>query len=219
MRLSDDLVHRGASAPISYRCVGGRIDLGCERRMILSEIENSQCKGCHHHRSRRRSHRRCHGTFQPMAGGGASCCLKTSPNGVTPKPELPIWRVRRTDGAPNRAQFPRRDRKTSVGGSASCRPVVGVAVCRTSIRFSRSTTTLGHPAATSCCARSPTGYAKCCAGGFRGAFRRRRFVVFQQNIKSNEGRRGLARRIVEHLSERYKIDNHLVEIGASVGSR
>ena len=27
----------------------------------------------------------------------------------------------------------------------------------------------------------------------------------------------LARRIVDHLSERYKIDNHLVEIGASVG--
>jgi predicted signal transduction protein with EAL and GGDEF domain len=43
------------------------------------------------------------------------------------------------------------------------------------------------------------------------------FVVFQQNIKSNEDAAGLARRIVEHLSERYKIDNHLVEIGASVG--
>src|SRR6202040_3348116 len=44
-----------------------------------------------------------------------------------------------------------------------------------------------------------------------------RLVVFQQNIKSNEEAAGLARRIVEHLSERYKIDNHLVEIGASVG--
>jgi predicted signal transduction protein with EAL and GGDEF domain len=43
------------------------------------------------------------------------------------------------------------------------------------------------------------------------------FVVFQQNIKSNEDAAGLARRIVDRLSERYKIDNHLVEIGASVG--
>src|SRR5207249_5050808 len=43
------------------------------------------------------------------------------------------------------------------------------------------------------------------------------FVVFQQNIKSAEDAANLARRIVEHLSERYKIDNHLVEIGASVG--
>jgi predicted signal transduction protein with EAL and GGDEF domain len=42
-------------------------------------------------------------------------------------------------------------------------------------------------------------------------------VVFQQNIKSAEDAAGLARRIVEHWSERYKIDNHLVEIGASVG--
>ena len=43
------------------------------------------------------------------------------------------------------------------------------------------------------------------------------FLVFQQNIKSHEDAAGLARRIVDRLSERYKIDNHLVEIGASVG--
>src|SRR4029077_16336280 len=43
------------------------------------------------------------------------------------------------------------------------------------------------------------------------------FVVFQQKIKSSDEASSLARRIVDHLSERYKIDNHLVEIGASVG--
>ena len=43
------------------------------------------------------------------------------------------------------------------------------------------------------------------------------FVVFQQNIHSPDDAAGLARRIVDRLSERYKIDNHLVEIGASVG--
>ena len=43
------------------------------------------------------------------------------------------------------------------------------------------------------------------------------FVVFQQNIQSRDDAAGLARRIVDRLSERYKIDNHLVEIGASVG--
>jgi predicted signal transduction protein with EAL and GGDEF domain len=42
-------------------------------------------------------------------------------------------------------------------------------------------------------------------------------VVFQQSIRSAEDAAILARRIVDHLSERYKIDNHLVEIGASVG--
>ena len=43
------------------------------------------------------------------------------------------------------------------------------------------------------------------------------FVVFQQNIHSADDAAGLARRVVDRLSERYKIDNHLVEIGASVG--
>jgi EAL domain-containing protein (putative c-di-GMP-specific phosphodiesterase class I) len=43
------------------------------------------------------------------------------------------------------------------------------------------------------------------------------FVVFQQNIRSPDEAAALARRIVDHLSERYKIDNHLVEIGASIG--
>jgi predicted signal transduction protein with EAL and GGDEF domain len=43
------------------------------------------------------------------------------------------------------------------------------------------------------------------------------FVVFQQNIASNEDAASLARRIVDHLSERYEIDRHLVEIGASIG--
>src|SRR6202020_1021740 len=39
----------------------------------------------------------------------------------------------------------------------------------------------------------------------------------QQNIRSPDEAATLARRIVDHLSERYKIDNHLVEIGASIG--
>jgi diguanylate cyclase (GGDEF)-like protein len=43
------------------------------------------------------------------------------------------------------------------------------------------------------------------------------FVVYQQNIGSNEDAASLARRIVDHLSERYEIDRLLVEIGASIG--
>jgi len=41
--------------------------------------------------------------------------------------------------------------------------------------------------------------------------------VFQQNITSADEASDFARRIVDRLSERYEIDNHLVEIGASVG--
>jgi len=43
------------------------------------------------------------------------------------------------------------------------------------------------------------------------------FVVFQRGIKANHDAADLARRIVERLSERYEVDNHQVEIGASVG--
>jgi len=43
------------------------------------------------------------------------------------------------------------------------------------------------------------------------------FVVFQRGIKSPDDAATLARRIVDRLSERYEIDQHLVEIGASVG--
>jgi diguanylate cyclase (GGDEF)-like protein len=43
------------------------------------------------------------------------------------------------------------------------------------------------------------------------------FVVFQQNIQSAEEAAALSRRIVERLNERYEIDRHLVEIGASIG--
>ena len=41
--------------------------------------------------------------------------------------------------------------------------------------------------------------------------------MFQQNIQSAEEAAALSRRIVERLTERYEIDRHLVEIGASIG--
>jgi diguanylate cyclase (GGDEF)-like protein len=43
------------------------------------------------------------------------------------------------------------------------------------------------------------------------------FVVFQQNIQSAEEAAALSRRVVERLTERYEVDRHMVEIGASIG--
>ena len=95
MNLSDDLVHRGARCGRHHlRLRRRRIDLGASGQMILSEIENSQAKDDHHHRSRRRREAgRCHGHSSRWPAAALSCCLKTSPNGATRKPELPIWRV------------------------------------------------------------------------------------------------------------------------------
>ena len=43
------------------------------------------------------------------------------------------------------------------------------------------------------------------------------FVVFQRGITSQDDAAALARRIVDRLSEQYAIDNHMIEIGASIG--
>lgn len=50
-----------------------------------------------------------------------------------------------------------------------------------------------------------------------GRFGGDEFVVLQRNMTSREDASDLARRIVNRLSERYEIDHHLVEIGASIG--
>ena len=85
-------------------------------------------------------------------------------------------------------------------------------------QFKQVNDTLGHPCGDQLlCAVADRLRAMLRPEDFVARFGGDEFVVFQQNIKSNEDAAGLARRIVEHLSERYKIDNHLVEIGASVG--
>ena len=43
------------------------------------------------------------------------------------------------------------------------------------------------------------------------------FVVFQRNVETREQSAELAAKIVDRLSERYEIDHHLIEIGASIG--
>ena len=85
-------------------------------------------------------------------------------------------------------------------------------------QFKQVNDTLGHPCGDQLlCAVADRLRAMLRPEDFVARFGGDEFVVFQQNIKSNEEAAVLARRIVEHLSERYKIDNHLVEIGASVG--
>ena len=85
-------------------------------------------------------------------------------------------------------------------------------------QFKQVNDTLGHPCGDQLlCAVAERLREMLRPEDFVARFGGDEFVVFQQNIKSNEDAAVLARRIVDHLSERYKIDNHLVEIGASVG--
>ena len=85
-------------------------------------------------------------------------------------------------------------------------------------QFKQVNDTLGHPCGDQLlCAVADRLREMLRPEDFVARFGGDEFVVFQQNIHSTEDAAGLARRIVDRLSERYKIDNHLVEIGASVG--
>ena len=85
-------------------------------------------------------------------------------------------------------------------------------------QFKQVNDTLGHPCGDQLlCAVADRLREMLRPEDFVARFGGDEFVVFQQNIHSTDDAAGLARRIVERLSERYKIDNHLVEIGASVG--
>jgi diguanylate cyclase (GGDEF)-like protein len=85
-------------------------------------------------------------------------------------------------------------------------------------QFKQVNDTLGHPCGDQLlCAVADRLREMLRPEDFVARFGGDEFVVFQQNIHSDETAAVLARRIVDRLSERYKIDNHLVEIGASVG--
>src|SRR5262249_23478288 len=86
-------------------------------------------------------------------------------------------------------------------------------------QFKQVNDTLGHPCGDQLlCAVADRLREMLRPEDFVARFGGDEFVVFQQNIHSAEDASTLARRIVERLSERYKIDNHLVEIGARVGT-
>jgi len=85
-------------------------------------------------------------------------------------------------------------------------------------QFKQLNDTLGHPCGDQLlCAVADCLREMLRPEDFVARFGGDEFVVFQQNIGSPEDAAGLARRVVDRLSEPYKIDNHLVEIGASVG--
>src|SRR6266536_4525962 len=159
--------------------------------MILAEIENSQARDIVTADPDIVRNRSLSWTFQPMAGGGAVVLLED----ITERrnAEAKISHLARYDELtelPNRVNF--RDEIGRLLAIQNGRNQLSALLFVDLDQFKQVNDTLGHPCGDE-------------------------FVVFQQNIKSHEDAAGLARRIVDRLSERYKIDNHLVEIGASVG--
>jgi diguanylate cyclase (GGDEF)-like protein len=218
MNLSDDFVHRRPSASdIIAACVSGGSISAESGRMILAEIENSQARDiitADPDLSRSRS---LSWKFQPMAGGGSVVLLED----ITERrnAEARITHLARYDeltGLPNRVNF--RDEIERLLASPHEAGQMSALLFVDLDQFKQVNDTLGHPCGDQLlCAVANRLREMLRPEDFVARFGGDEFVVFQQNIKSNEDAARLARRIVERLSERYKIDNHLVEIGASVG--
>src|SRR5262245_29876066 len=218
MHLSDDLVQRGASAAdIIDACVLAGSVSAASGRMILAEIENTRARDMITTDPDVARGRFMSWTFQPMASGGAVVLLED----ITERrnAEARISHLARYDeltALPNRVNF--RDEigrllATQHGSDhMSALLFVDLDQCK------QVNDTLGHPCGDQLlCAVADRLREMLRPEDFVARFGGDEFVVFQQNIHSAEDAAGLARRIVDRLSECYKIDNHLVEIGASVG--
>src|ERR1700736_4471212 len=218
MKLSDDLMHRGASAPqIVAACVNAGSISAASGRMIVSEIENSQARDITTTEPGVACARSFSWTFQPMAGGGTVVLVED----ITERKiaEARITHLARYDeltALPNRVNF--RDEIERLLALSHSAERLSALLFIDLDQFKQVNDTLGHPCGDQLlCAVADRLRAMLRPEDFVARFGGDEFVVFQQNILSNEDAAGLARRIVDRLSERYKIDNHLVEIGASVG--
>jgi diguanylate cyclase (GGDEF)-like protein len=218
MYLPDDFVKRGVTASeIIDACVlGGSISVA-SGKIILCEIEDSQARDIITTDPDSERGRSLSWKFQPMAGGGAVVLLED----ITERrnAEAKISHLARYDeltALPNRVNF--RDEigrlLTMQQGAERLSALLFVDLDQ----FKQVNDTLGHPCGDQLlCAVANRLREMLRPEDFVARFGGDEFVVFQQNIHSHEDAAGLARRIVDRLSERYKIDNHLVEIGASVG--
>jgi diguanylate cyclase (GGDEF)-like protein len=216
MNLPDDIAQGGIGAfGIVDACMRAGSISAASGEMILSEIENSQAGNVV--TADPAWGRSLSWTFQPMADGGAVVLLED----VTERrnAEARISHLARYDeltALPNRVNF--RDEIERLlqvqrdAGQMSALLFVDLD------QFKQVNDTLGHPCGDQLlCAVAGRLREMLRPEDFVARFGGDEFVVFQQNVRSPDEAANLARRIVDHLSERYKIDNHLVEIGASIG--
>jgi diguanylate cyclase (GGDEF)-like protein len=218
MNLSDDLVQRGASASdIVADCVGAGSISAASGNMILSEIENAQARDIITTDPDAARDRSLSWTFQPMAGGGAVVLLVDMSE--RRNAEARITHLARYDeltALPNRVNF--RDEIERLLAVPHRATQLSALLFVDLDQFKQVNDTLGHPCGDQLlCTVADRLREMLRPEDFVARFGGDEFVVFQQNIKSGDDAAYLARRVVDHLSERYKIDNHLVEIGASVG--
>src|SRR5438309_1924635 len=218
LRLSEDLVHRGSSAPdIVAACVGAGSVSAASGKLIVSELDSLQAGYITTADPDSAYGRALSWTFQPMAGGGSVVLVED----ITERrnAEARISHLARYDeltALPNRVNF--RDEMERLLAISHSAARLSALLFVDLDQFKQVNDTLGHPCGDELlCAVADRLREMLRPEDFVARFGGDEFVVFQQNIKSDDDAAHLARRIVDRLSERYEIDNHLVEIGASIG--
>jgi diguanylate cyclase (GGDEF)-like protein len=218
MGLNDGLVHSSASVPdIVSACVAAGAISAESGKRIVSEVEDSIAGEIVTVDPQSAERRAMSWTFQPMAGGGTVVLVED----ITErrKAEARISHLARYDeltALPNRLNF--RDEIERLLALPRDAARLSALLFIDLDQFKQVNDTLGHP-----CGDRLLGMvadrlrAMLSPDDFVARFGGDEFVVFQQNIDTAEDAATLARRIVDHLSERYEIDHHLVEIGASIG--
>ena len=155
-------------------------------------------------------------TFQPMDGGG----IVTLVEDVTERrnAQAKISRMARFDdltGLPNRLSF--RDEIADYLSSDRAAETSALLFIDLD-QFKQVNDTLGHPAGDHLlCTVADRLREMLGANDYVARFGGDEFVVFQRGISSHEDAAELARQVVERLSERYEVEHHLIEIGASIG--
>ncbi|QQO19776.1 EAL domain-containing protein [Bradyrhizobium diazoefficiens] len=218
MNLPDDLVQGGTGArDIVAACVEARSISAASGELIIADIETLQAKEVITSDPDTQRNRSLSWTVQPMADGGAVVLLED----ITERrnAEARISHLARYDdltALPNRVSF--RDEIERLLAVARYSERLSALLFVDLDQFKQVNDTLGHPCGDQLlCAVANRLREMLRPEDFVARFGGDEFVVFQQDINAAEDAAALARRIVERLSERYRIDNHLVEIGASVG--
>lgn len=218
MNLPDNLAQGSTSArDVLAACVEAGSISGTSGDLIIADIETSQAKEIITADPDTQRNRSLSWTVQPMADGGAVVLLED----ITERrnAEARISHLARYDeltALPNRVSF--RDEIERLLAVARRSEHVSALLFIDLDQFKQVNDTLGHPCGDQLlCAVANRLREMLRPEDFVARFGGDEFVVFQQNINAAEDAASLARRIVERLSERYRIDNHLVEIGASIG--
>ncbi|AMA60386.1 putative bifunctional diguanylate cyclase/phosphodiesterase [Bradyrhizobium sp. CCGE-LA001] len=218
MSLPDDLVKSGASASrIIAACVDAQSISKDSGDLILQgirELRNREIVTTDPDLARGRT---LSWTIQPMTDGGAVLLLEDITERKSAEAKIShLARYDELTALPNRVSF--RDEIERLLASAHHAERLSALLFIDLDQFKQVNDTLGHPCGDQLlCAVANRLREMLRPEDFVARFGGDEFVVFQQNLSSPEDAASLARRIVERLSERYRIDNHLVEIGASVG--